>query len=143
MKPGGSYTKRTTRSATRDVASAATGSTSRRPTTSTPLATSFLSTGTASTEVTDTTICHWCQQPIGDEDPVRTVAGEAVHSDCVLGSELLNDDITPGDVEGVRERLLDDDRLEEASTEYRAGWIDAAIAFDMLLTDPEAFDDGQ
>lgn len=52
----------------------------------------------------------------------------------------MTEDTTIGDVEGVRERLLDDDRLDEASEEYRAGWVDALIAMDMALTDPEFFE---
>lgn len=83
-------------------------------------------------------ICHHCQTPIGAEDPVRTVAGEPAHSGCLLDEDEF-EDITPGDVEGVRETLLEDDRLEEASDEYSAGWIDALIAMDMALTDPELF----
>ena len=47
-------------------------------------------------------------------------------------------DITRGDVEGVRQDLLKSDRLDDASAEYRAGWIDALIAMDLALTDPEA-----
>ncbi|WP_256394097.1 hypothetical protein [Natronoarchaeum rubrum] len=78
-------------------------------------------------------ICSVCQTPISGT-PRRTVGGEPAHSDCL---EDDGDDITPGDVEGAREELLDDDRLDDASEEYAAGWIDAAIAFDRLLTDPE------
>lgn len=51
-------------------------------------------------------------------------------------------DITRGDVEGVRQDLLESDRLDDASAEYRAGWIDALIVMDLALTDPEAARDG-
>jgi len=51
-------------------------------------------------------------------------------------------DITPGDVEGVREELLDDldemvpaDYGDASREAYRAGWIDAAITMDRRLTD--------
>jgi len=76
-------------------------------------------------------ICSVCQTPIAGE-PVRTVAGEPAHSDCLEDG----DEITPGDVEGVREEVLDDDRLDDADEEYEAGWIDAVIEMDRMLTDP-------
>ena len=43
--------------------------------------------------------------------------------------------ITPSDVEGVREDLLEE-LPDDAPTEYRAAWIDAVIAFDRRLTEP-------
>ncbi|ELZ05577.1 hypothetical protein [Natrialba aegyptia] len=85
-------------------------------------------------------VCHVCQTPIVDQDPVRTVAGEPAHSDCLQESELV-EDITAGDVEGVRQTLFQDPRLEEASAEYAAGWVDALIAMDMALTNPDDFRD--
>jgi len=79
-------------------------------------------------------ICDVCQQPISSENPSRTVAGEPAHDDCRRA-------LAAGTVETARETLLDDDRLGEASSQYAAGWIDALIAMDMLLTDPAAFYD--
>lgn len=54
--------------------------------------------------------------------------------------------ITLDDVEDVREEVLESipvpDGYDDASAEtFRAGWIDAAIAFDRRLTDPEFFRD--
>jgi len=83
--------------------------------------------------MSDTLICEVCQKPIAGE-PVRTVAGEPAHSDCL---EDDGEEITPGDVEGVREEVLDDDRLDDADEEYEAGWIDAVIEMDRMLNDPE------
>ncbi len=81
-------------------------------------------------------ICDVCQQPISDADvQERTITGEPAHASCLTDRPA---DITAGDVEGAREMLLDDDRLEEASAEYRAGWVDALIALDLALTNPEA-----
>ena len=82
-------------------------------------------------------ICHDCQQPIGeDETPVRTVGGEPVHPDCLEDDEPP--DITPADVEGVREEVLDS-IPDGASDEARSVAIDAVIEFDRRLTDPEFF----
>ena len=76
-------------------------------------------------------ICDVCQRPLGDDEPTeRTVAGEPAHDDC-----LERATITPGDVEGVREELLEG-IPEDASDEFRTAWIDATIAFDRRLTDP-------
>ena len=44
-------------------------------------------------------------------------------------------DVTTGDIEGVREDLLD--RLpDDVDEHYRTGYIDAVIAFDRRLTEP-------
>jgi len=58
---------------------------------------------------------------------------------------MTDGDITPDDVEGVREELLDDldemvpaDHGDASREAYRAGWIDAAITMDRRLTDREA-----
>lgn len=55
----------------------------------------------------------------------------------------MNDDITPGDVERVRDNLMDEleGRLDEKGAEYRAGYIDAVIEMDLGLTQPELFED--
>lgn len=50
---------------------------------------------------------------------------------------MTDGSITRGDVEGVREELLDQ-LPDDAPEEYRAAWIDAVIAFDRKLTDPAA-----
>lgn len=84
-------------------------------------------------------ICDVCQQPMGDvEGPPRTAAGEPAHAECLLEHKR---DVAAGAIENARETLLDDDRLGEASDEYEAGWVDALIAMDLLLTDPTAFYD--
>jgi len=53
---------------------------------------------------------------------------------------MTDGDITPSDVEGVREDVFND-IPEGATDEYRAGWIDAVIEFDRRLTDPEFYRD--
>lgn len=86
------------------------------------------------------TICDVCQTPIGEDDvQEETVAGEPAHSDCLEAVDEL-EDIAPGDVEGVREDLLEQ-VPDDAPEKYRAAWIDAVIAFDRRLTDPGAVRD--
>ena len=67
------------------------------------------------------TICHVCQTPV--DVPIRTMAGEPAHAECI-----------PDAVETARESTLEG-CPPEATEEYRAGWIDATIAFDRRLTD--------
>lgn len=52
---------------------------------------------------------------------------------------MTDGSITPADVEGVREALLE--KHEDAPEEYRAAWVDAVIAFDRHLTEPDSFRD--
>lgn len=55
---------------------------------------------------------------------------------------MTDGDITPGDVEGVREQMLDDldemipaDYADGSREAYRAAWIDAVITMDRRLTE--------
>lgn len=86
------------------------------------------------------TICHHFQTPIGEDDvQEETAAGEPAHKDCLEDEPPT---ITPADVEGVREQVLDS-IPDYTSDEARSVAIDAVVEFDRRLTDPAFFRDDE